>query len=146
MRSKKINTLTYLIIPYSASEKSLKDSFGIRKEIVTYALQFEGNPYVWGGTSLTSGTDCSGFTQSVFRNKGIDIPRTSKLQAAGGKNIPLSDIKPADLLFYKKNGIVNHVALYIGDRKVISAGSPSTGIRVLDYNYRKPCKAVSYLG
>ncbi|WMJ89022.1 C40 family peptidase [Anaerocolumna sp. MB42-C2] len=145
MKSKKIKVLTYFIIPYSASEKSKKDSTGFRKEIVNYALKFEGNPYVWGGTSLTNGADCSGFTQSVFRDKGIDIPRTSKLQAAEGQAISLSDIKPADLLFYKKNGIINHVAIYIGDGKVISAGSPSTGIRVLDYNYRKPYKAVNYI-
>ncbi len=145
MKSKKINTLTYFIFPYSASEMTKNDSSGIRKEIVAYALQFVGNPYVWGGTSLTNGADCSGFTQSVFRDKGITIPRTSKMQAAGGKDISLSHIKPADLLFYKKNGVVNHVAIYIGDSKVISAGSPSTGIRVLDYNYRKPYKAVSYI-
>ena len=143
MKSNKINTLTYLIIPYSISEK--KNSAAIRKEIVAYALQFEGNPYVWGGTSLTKGADCSGFTQSVFKDRGINIPRTSKSQAAEGKEVSLSDIEPADLLFYKKNGTINHVAIYLGDGKVISAGSPSTGIRVLDYNYRKPFKAVSYI-
>lgn len=117
----------------------------LRSEIVSYALQFEGNPYVFRGTSLTKGTDCSGFTQSVFRDKGIAIPRTSRAQALKGKKVPLNKIQPGDLIFYKKQGVINHVALYIGKGKVISAGSPSTGIQVKDYNYRKPYKAVSYI-
>lgn len=112
---------------------------------MSYALQFEGNPYAYGGTSLTKGTDCSGFTQSVFRDKGIKIPRTSRVQAANGKKVPLSKIQPGDLIFYKKRGVINHVALYIGNGKVISAGSKETGIQVRDYDYRKPCKAVSYI-
>lgn len=116
-----------------------------RNDLVAYALQFEGNPYVFGGTSLTKGTDCSGFTQSVFRDKGIPIPRTSRAQAAGGRAVSFEKIKPGDLLFYKKNGIINHVALYIGDGKVISASCPSKGIQITEYQYRKPCKAVSYI-
>ncbi|HHV13155.1 MAG TPA: SH3 domain-containing protein [Clostridiales bacterium] len=123
----------------SSSSSSLRDS------IVQFALQFRGNPYVWGGTSLTKGTDCSGFTQSVFRNYGISIPRTSRSQAVGGKRISLSDLRPGDLVFYARNGRINHVAIYIGGGKVISASSPKTGIRVTSYNYRTPYKAARYI-
>jgi len=128
-----------------ASSKSDKDISALRKEIVEYALQFEGNPYVFGGTSLTKGTDCSGFTQSVFKGKGIRIPRTSREQAKGGKEVPLKSIRPGDLIFYEKNGQINHVALYIGNKKIIHASNPESGIKISRYNYRKPCKAVSYL-
>jgi cell wall-associated NlpC family hydrolase len=120
------------------------DIDSLRNEVVTYALKFEGNPYVWGGISLTKGADCSGFAQSVFRDKGISIPRTSRAQAASGKIVSLSNLKPGDLVFYRKNGIINHVAIYIGEGKVISASSPSAGIKVSDYKYRKPFKAASY--
>lgn len=130
---------------YISSAKPRKDSSSVRAEIVAYALQFIGNPYEWGGTSLTKGADCSGFTQSVFKKFNIHIPRTSKEQAAGGREIPLDDRKPGDLIFYRKNKVINHVALYIGNNKVISAGSPKTGIRITEYNYRKPYKAVSYI-
>lgn len=128
-----------------ASKKNEKDISALRKEIIRYALQFEGNPYVMGGTSLTKGTDCSGFTQSVFRDNGIKIPRTSREQAKGGKSVPLDDIKPGDLIFYAKDGQINHVALYIGNKKVIHASNPKSGIKISKYNYRKPYKAVSYL-
>lgn len=116
-----------------------------RDKIVSYALKFNGNPYVWGGTSLTNGADCSGFTQSVFRDNGISIPRTSRTQASSGRRVPLDQIRPGDLIFYTKNGTINHVAIYIGNGKVISASSPKTGIKITNYNYRKPYKAVSYL-
>lgn len=127
---------------YSESQ----DVTALRSKIVAYAKEFVGNPYVYGGTSLTKGADCSGFTQAVYRDQGISIPRTSRSQAAGGKKIALDKIKPADLIFYKKKGIINHVALYIGDGKVISAGSTNTGTQIRDYDYRTPCKAVTYLG
>jgi len=118
---------------------------GVRADMVAFAKQFLGNPYVWGGESLTYGTDCSGFTQSVFKDHGISIPRTSKAQAAVGRTVSLDSRKPGDLIFYRKYGTINHVALYIGNDKVISAGSPSTGIRITEYNYREPYKAVSYI-
>lgn len=127
------------------AKRSDTDSSAIRNEIVEYALKFEGNPYVWGGTSLTKGADCSGFTQSVFRDKGIMIPRNSRAQATGGKRVSIKDIKPADLIFYGRGGTINHVAIYIGNYKVISASNAKTGIRVTKYDYRKPLKAVSYI-
>lgn len=121
------------------------DSSGIRDRIVNYALKFEGNPYVWGGTSLTRGADCSGFTQSVFEDFGIYIPRTSREQAASGKRVDLDNLRPGDLIFYRRNGSINHVALYIGNGKVIGAKSSGEGIRITSYNYRTPYKAVSYI-
>jgi cell wall-associated NlpC family hydrolase len=117
----------------------------IRQNIVGYALKFEGNPYVWGGTSLTRGADCSGYTQSLFDDLGINIPRTSREQAASGRRIDIDDIQPGDLIFYSRNGTINHVALYIGNGKVIGASSRSEGIRIKSYNYRTPYKAVSYI-
>ncbi|MGB8455641.1 MAG: C40 family peptidase [Anaerocolumna sp.] len=145
MKYKKEKILNKQVNLNETTRESKTDSDSIRKEIVDYALQFEGNPYVWGGTSLTKGADCSGFTQSVFKDKGINIPRTSRLQAAGGRKVSFNTIKPGDLLFYRKNNIINHVAIYIGNQKVISASSKSTGIRISEYNYREPYKAVSYI-
>ena len=118
----------------------------LRNKIVEFALRFEGNPYVWGGTSLTHGADCSGFTQSIFENYGVDIPRTSREQAASGNSISFDEMQPGDLIFYRRNGTINHVAIYIGNGKVIAAKSPGEGIRITNYDYRTPYKVVSYLG
>lgn len=128
-----------------ASVVSTSSNSSIRSQIVDYALQFKGNPYVWGGTSLTHGADCSGFTQSVFEDYGIYIPRTSREQAASGRRVSLDEIRPGDLIFYTRNGSINHVALYIGNGKVIAAKSRSEGIRITNYDYRTPYKAVSYI-
>ncbi|MDE6314394.1 MAG: C40 family peptidase [Lachnospiraceae bacterium] len=118
---------------------------GSRASIVNYALQFVGNPYVAGGTSLTNGADCSGFVQSVFRDCGISIPRDSRSQAAGGVEVSLGAIQPGDLLFYSDGGAINHVALYIGNGQVVHASTAKTGIKISSYNYRTPCKAVTYI-
>lgn len=118
---------------------------GSRQAVVSYALQFVGNPYVWGGTSLTNGTDCSGFTQSVFRDNGISISRTSRSQGAGGREVSLSNIQPGDLLFYSNGSSINHVALYIGNGQVVHASTAKTGIKISNAYYRTPCKAVSYI-
>lgn len=118
---------------------------GSRAAIVNYALQFVGNPYVAGGTSLTNGADCSGFTYSVFGDCGISIPRDSRSQAAGGTPVDLSAIQPGDLLFYSNGSTINHVALYIGNGQVVHASTAKTGIKISSYNYRTPCKAVTYI-
>ncbi len=118
----------------------------LRDQIVAFALKFVGNPYRWGGTSLTKGADCSGFTQSVFEKYGIDIPRTSREQAVSGRRVDIDELRPGDLIFYRRNGNINHVALYIGSGKVIGAKSPSEGIMIKNYDYRTPYKAVSYIG
>ncbi len=120
-------------------------SSSFRSKLVEYALQFKGNPYVWGGTSLLYGADCSGFTQSIFRYFGIDIPRTSRTQAIGGKIISIDEMKPGDLIFYAKNGTINHVGIYIGNGQIIAASSPKNGIKISNYNYREPVRVVSYI-
>lgn len=122
-----------------------RQSSSLRQQIVNYALKFLGNPYVWGGTSLTKGADCSGFTQSVLKKFGIYIPRTSREQARGGRRVSFSNMKPGDLIFYTRNGVVNHVAMYIGNGKVVGAASRREGITIKDFNYRTPYKAVSYI-
>lgn len=130
----------------SLSTSSNNSSSGsLRSKIVNYALRFEGNPYVWGGTSLTNGADCSGFTQSVLEDFGIYIPRTSRAQASSGRRVSLDDIRKGDLVFYTKNGRINHVALYIGNGQVISAKSRSQGIQINNLYYRTPYKAVTYI-
>ena len=116
-----------------------------RNAIVAYAKQFLGNPYVYGGTSLTNGADCSGFVMSVYSHFGISTGRSSRDQAAKGRAIPTSDVKPGDLLFYASGDYINHVAIYIGGGQVIHASNPTTGICISPANYRTPCKAVTFL-
>lgn len=115
----------------------------VRVDLVEYAKQFLGNPYVWGGTSLTKGADCSGFTLSVFKNYGIRLSHSSRAQANEGTKISTSELQPGDLVFYgNSKGTINHVAIYIGGGQVIHASSPKTGIKISKYNYRTPVKAV----
>lgn len=110
----------------------------VRVDLVNYAKQFLGNPYVWGGTSLTNGADCSGFVLSIFKKYGVSLPHHSGSQAQMGTKISLSEAKPGDLVFYAKNGTVNHVAIYIGNGQVIHASSPKTGIKISNVSYRTP--------
>ncbi len=100
----------------------------IRKSMVEFAAQFIGNPYVWGGTSLTDGADCSGFVQSIYKQYGYDIPRVACDQAEYGIKIPVEDALPGDLIFYAKNGYIHHVVMYAGGGKTIEAMSSFTGI------------------
>ena len=117
----------------------------VRVELCQYALQFVGNPYVWGGTSLTKGTDCSGFTSSVYKNFGMKIPRTSREQARAGKEIKISDAKPGDLIFYARGSTINHVAIYIGNGRVVHASNKREGIKTSAIRYRTPVKAVRFI-
>lgn len=115
----------------------------LRVDIVEYAKQFVGNPYVWGGTSLTKGADCSGFVYAVFKHFGISVSHSSRAQASEGTKITASDLQPGDLVFYaNSSGTINHVAMYIGGGKVIHASSPKTGIKISNYKYRTPVKYV----
>lgn len=111
----------------------------LRKEIVTYAQKFVGNKYVWGGTSLTKGADCSGFVKTIYEQFGYTIPRVSRDQAKeAGIKVDISDRKPGDLIFYTDSyGTVNHVAMYIGNDKVVHAASSREGIKISRYDYRK---------
>lgn len=107
--------------------------------VVQYALQFEGNPYVYGGNDLVNGVDCSGFTQQVYKHFGISINRTADSQRSNGIVISsIDEAQPGDLVFYGSGGWAGHVALYIGNGKVIHASSPSVGIIISNVNYRTP--------
>ena len=118
----------------------------VRVDLISYATQFVGNPYVWGGTSLTNGADCSGFTMSVFKKFGISLPRTSGAQSGVGKKISPSSARAGDLIFYASGGHVNHVALCIGGGRVVHASNPRTGIKTSNMYYRKPYCARRVLG
>lgn len=118
----------------------------VRVDLVEYAKQFLGNPYVWGGSSLTKGTDCSGFVMSVFKKYGVKLSHSSRAQANEGTKIKMSDAKPGDLIFYGNgSGAINHVVIYIGGGQVIHASSPRSGIKISKYNYRTPLKVVRIL-
>ena len=117
-------------------------SNGNGSSIASFACQFVGNPYVYGGTSLTNGADCSGFVQSVFKNFGYSLPRTAASQAGAGVQVSLSDLQPGDLLFYHGFG---HVAIYIGNGQVVHASNAQTGIKISQYNYSNIDKAVRIL-
>jgi len=116
-----------------------------RTAVVAYAKQFLGNRYVYGGTSLTNGTDCSGFTMSVYSHFGIGIGRSSRNQANNGRTISVDSVQPGDLIFYASGGTINHVAMYIGDGQVVHASTAKTGIVISNMYYRTPYKAASFL-
>ena len=120
----------------AAKEKVSRDA------VVAYAKQFVGNPYVYGGTSLTKGADCSGFVMRVYEKFGISTSRVSRDQANNGTEIPVSQIKPGDLVFYSSGGEINHVAIYIGDGQIVHAANKQLGIRIGSLNHRTPVKAV----
>ncbi len=106
--------------------------------IVEYAKQFLGNRYVWGGASLTHGTDCSGFTMSLYAKYGHSLPHNAAAQA--GVTRKVSSPKPGDLFFYSNGSRINHVAMYIGSGLVIHASNPSDGIKISNAYYRHPVK------
>ncbi len=113
----------------SASKSSGGTAQG--RAIADYGLQFLGNPYVFGGTSLTNGTDCSGFTQSVYRHFGYSLPRSSTAQRSAGREVPYSEAQPGDLICY-----AGHIAIYIGNGQIVHASTPKTGIKVGTATYR----------
>ena len=136
-RLEKAVTLTELLYGQGVSDAKVS--------LVQYAKQFIGNPYVWGGTSLTSGADCSGFTLSIYKKYGVNLPHHAASQAQMGTKVNLSDVQPGDLIFYAKNGKINHVAIYIGGGQVVHASSPKTGIKISSINYRTPASVRRYL-
>lgn len=115
-----------------------------RRGIVDFALQFVGNPYVYGGTSLTNGADCSGFVMSVFAEFGYELPRVAAAQCSASEKKSVADIEAGDLVFYGE-GCIDHVALYIGDGKIVHASTAATGIKVSDYDYRAPAAVGSFV-
>lgn len=118
--------------------------------IASYAQQFIGNPYRYGGNSLTSGIDCSGFTQQIMAKFGYSISRTSSSQAGEGRAVPTSNLRAGDLVFYGNGGSINHVAVYIGGGQVVHASNsapyPRGGIKISNVNYRTPICARRIIG
>ena len=115
---------------YESEQTSGSDSSsysGSGSSVVDYATQFVGNPYVWGGTSLTSGADCSGFVQSVYANFGVSLPRTSYEQQTAGTEVSYSDAQPGDLICYG-----GHVAIYMGNGRIVHASNSVDGIKISD--------------
>lgn len=102
----------------------------IGEQVVSYACQFIGNPYVWGGTSLTNGADCSGFVQSVFADFGVALPRTSSQQRSAGIPVSYEEALPGDVICYD-----GHVGIYIGNGQIVNAMSPSQGIGISSATY-----------
>lgn len=109
-----------------------------RQALIQYAKQFLGNPYVYGGTSLTEGADCSGFVQQIFRHFGITTGRSSRDQYANAQSISFEQLQPGDLVFYASGDYINHVAIYAGDGVIIHAANARTGICTGRYDYRTP--------
>ena len=116
-----------------------------RSAIVAYAKQYVGNPYVYGGTSLTNGADCSGFVMRVYEQFGISTGRNTRQQANNGREISLSEVQPGDLLFYGSGGEISHVGIYMGDNKIVHAANKNLGITIGRSDYRTPIKAVTFL-
>ena len=116
----------------------------VRVDLVNYAVQFVGNPYVWGGTSLTRGADCSGFVLSIYSKYGISLPHSSRAQSNYGTRVSTLELQPGDLLFYGSGGI-SHVAIYIGGGQIVHASTETTGIIVSNAFYRNPICCTSLL-
>ena len=117
----------------------------VRVDLVSYATQFVGNPYVWGGTSLTRGADCSGFVLSVYAKYGIYLPHSSRAQANYGTRVSTSELKPGDLLFYGSGKSISHVAIYIGGGQIVHASTEKTGIIISGAFNRTPICCTSLL-
>lgn len=124
----------------------LTGSTGLRNSVVNFAMNYLGNRYVWGGTSLTNGADCSGFVMSIFANYGIYLPRVAAAQAGVGTRVDSSEMLPGDLVFYSSGGGIDHVALYIGNGQIIHAANSRRGIIISPWNYMSPTKIMNVIG
>lgn len=114
----------------AAAEAAAKEKESDGQAVVAYACQFIGNPYVWGGTSLTNGADCSGFVQSVFAHFGITLPRTSYEQRSAGVGVSYEEAIPGDVICYD-----GHVGIYIGNGQIVNAMNPAQGIGISPATY-----------
>lgn len=129
----------------TAREKVDEES-ALRAEVVNYAMQFVGNPYVYGGSNPNNGVDCSGFTSYVLRHAaGVSLSHSSTAQSGEGKAVSVEEMKPGDLIFYGNGNRINHVALYAGGGRVVHASTEKTGIKTSPWNYRTPVKIVSVI-
>ena len=130
----------------TSSGSSSSSSASTGSSIVATAKKYVGVlPYVWGGTSLKTGADCSGFTQAIYRLYGISIPRTSSAQASGGRSISRSKLQKGDLVFYSSNGSISHVAIYIGSGKIVHEANSRSDCKISSIDYDTPTKYVTYL-
>lgn len=108
-------------------------------DLINYGMQFLGNPYVYGGNSLTTGTDCSGFVKLIFAQFGYDLPRSSSAYLSTGYTIiPVSEAKPGDVFLYNYSGTIGHVGIYIGNGQLLHASTPSQGIKIGSAFYTQP--------
>ena len=117
----------------------------IYTDLASYALQFVGNPYVAGGSSLTEGTDCSGFVMRVYEHFGVSLPRTAPAQATVGYAVSLENAQPGDIVSYGYNGIVGHSAIYIGNGMIVHAATPRDGITTASV-YMMPIVTIRRIG
>jgi len=150
------NSTGYIYAKYTEQEYKLaeaitmdeikygKEVSDLREQVVAYAKQFVGNPYVYGGNSLTKGTDCSGFVKLIMAHFGITTPRTATTQYNAGKKISVAELLPGDLIVYGDKQI-EHIAIYIGDGQVVHASNVKTGIKYSKYNYRKIWGCVRFI-
>lgn len=128
-----------------AEETASQPVMSLPEMVISYAEQFVGNPYVWGGTSLTDGADCSGFVQTVYGNFGVDLPRTSREQALVGRRLALEEAEPGDLIFYERDGEIYHVVIYTGEGQSVQAKSSEAGITWAPVDYEHAVWAVGIL-
>ena len=128
-------------------EAAIEVENDLRSEIVTYALQFVGNRYKYGGTNPNTGVDCSGFTSYVMRHAAeVELPHSSGGQSRMGRQVSSSEMRPGDIICYGSGKRINHVALYIGNGQIVHASTERTGIKVSRWNYRTPVRIVNVLG
>lgn len=135
-------------LPTASSVEELENGTGVsdtRVSLVQYALQFVGNRYVWGGTSLTNGIDCSGFTMQIYARYGILLPHHAASQPGYGTRISASDAQPGDLFFYGSGSTISHVGIYIGNGQIVHASNARTGIKISSAYYRTPICVARYL-
>ena len=135
-------------LPTASSVEELENGTGVsdtRVSLVQYALQFVGNRYVWGGTSLTNGIDCSGFTMQIYARYGISLPHHAASQPGDGTRISASDAQPGDLFFYGSGSTISHVGIYIGNGQIVHASNARTGIKISSAYYRTPICVARYL-
>lgn len=148
----------HLEVPTGSTQTTKKASVSVSSSgssatgsrIASYAQQFVGNPYRYGGNSLTNGIDCSGFTQQIMAKFGYSISRTSSSQSGDGRAVSTSNLRAGDLVFYGDGGSIDHVALYIGGGQVVHASNsapyPRGGIKISNVNYRTPICARRIIG
>lgn len=131
-----------------AAEKQSVAASSARQAVANLAISLAGRTrYVYGGTNPATGVDCSGFSQYVLRKAaGVSVSRTSSEQSTQGRTVGINEAQPGDLVFYAKGGRINHVAVYIGGGKVVSASSPRSGVKIVAWNYRNPVKIKNVMG